>query len=137
MSDDRIVSLDERRASPPRKLAATLVFGNHRLRMPVNFRAAGPEWVVDEVAARFDERADEVTVYPRFGMLEHSPDGTSGRVAEHGHGVQAELYFERDIFLALQGAALSSRPLTLFVTFLAEDGCSPSSLALAIEQRAD
>lgn len=135
MSDDRVVSLKDRRSEPKPTLGGCLVFANDQLRMPMDMGATGPEWTtIDPIEVQLEGRSEPSPVYARFGMIEHSPEGTSGYVAEHEHGLVAELYFERDLFLAFQGAALSAAPLTLFVTFGAPDG-APPILMLAIERR--
>lgn len=135
MSDDRIVSLKDRRSEPKPVLGACLVFANDRLRMPVEPNATGPVWTtIEPVEAQIDGREAPVQVYPRFGMIDHSPDGTSGWVMTHEDSISAHLYFERDLFLALQSAAFSAAPLTLFVTFGVRNG-APPTLMLAIERR--
>jgi hypothetical protein len=135
VSDDRVVSLQGRRSDSKPVLAATLVFANDQLRMPMVMGATAPEWTtIDPIEVQLEGRPERTTVHARFGMIDHSPEGTSGYVSENEHGVTADLYFERDLFLALQSAAVSSAPLTLFVTFGARDG-APPSLMLAIERR--
>ena len=135
MSDDRVVSMHGRRTEPKAVLAGCLVFANDQLRMPMARSATGPEWTtIDPIEVQLEGRPEPTTVRARFGMIEHSPEGTSGYVSENEHGVTADLYFERDLFLAFQAAALSSAPLTLFVTFGARDD-APPSLMLAIERR--
>lgn len=135
MSDDRIVSLTDRRPAPARRLAATLVFANDQLRMPMEHGATGPVWTtIDPVEVSIEGREAPVRVQPRFGMIDHSPDGTSGELFDSGASMAVDLYFERDLFMAFQGAALSATPLTLFVTFGVHDG-APPSLMLAIERR--
>ncbi|HYC67666.1 hypothetical protein [Brevundimonas sp.] len=135
MSDDRVVSLKDRRSEGGPRLGGCLVFANDQLRMPMVMGAVAPEWTtIDPVEIRMDGRAEPTSVLVRFGMIDHSPDGTSGYVGENEHGVTAALYFERELFLAFQSAALSPAPLTLFVTFSARDD-SPPNLMLAIERR--
>ena len=135
MSDDRIVSLKDRRSEPGPMLGACLVFANDQLRMPMEMGATGPEWTtIDPVEVQIEGRSEPTTVHARFGMIDHSPDGTSGYVSEHEYGITARLYFERDLFLAFQSAALSPVPLTFFITFHSRDD-SPPSLMLAIERR--
>ena len=134
MSDDRVVSLTSRRAEPKPPLGACLVFANDRLRMPMEMGATCPVWTVDDLEATPTDRDAPVSVHARFGMIDHSPDGTSGRVSEGEFGLTADLYFEREIFALLQGAALSACPLTLFVTFSASNG-APPTLMLAVERR--
>ena len=136
MSDGRVVSLKDRRSEPGPVLSACLVFPNDLLRMPMEPSPPGPVWTtLEPVETQIDGRDAPVSVYPRFGMIDHSPDGTSGWVLAHEDGsISAHLYFERDLFVALQSAALSTAPLTLFVTFGARDG-APPTLMLAIERR--
>ena len=134
MSDDRVVSLGARRPPAGRRLAATLVFPNYLLRMPMEPGATAPVWAIEPIEASFADRDEPMTVHPRFGMIDHSPDGGSGRVVEDDGVVRADLYFERELFLALQSAAFSSMPLTLFVTFGAEND-APPNVMLAIERR--
>lgn len=135
MSDDRVVSLKDRRTEPKPALRGCLVFPNDQLRMPMEFGATGPVWTtVEPVEIRMEGRVGPVLVEARFGMIEHSPEGSSGRVSEGDGVLTAEFYFERDLFMAFQGAALSASPLTLFVTFGALDG-APPTLMLAIERR--
>lgn len=135
MSDDRVVSLKGRRSEPKPTLAGCLVFANDRLRMPMEMGATGPEWTtIEPVEIQIEGRPEPTPVHVRFGMIDHSPEGHSGYVDENEHGITADLYFERDLFLAFQSAALSSAPLTLFVTFGARDG-APPNLMLAIERR--
>ena len=135
MSDDRVVSLKDRRSGPKAVLGGCLVFANDQLRMPMAMGGVAPEWTtIDPVDVQLEGRSEPTPVYARFGMIDHSPDGHSGSVSENEHGVTADLYFERDLFLAFQSAALSSAPLTLFVTFSARDG-GPPNLMLAIERR--
>lgn len=134
MSDDRVVTLKTRRPGPAPRLVATLIFPNDQLRLPMERNAGGPVWVVEPIETLIGDNEEPTLVYPRFGMIDHSPDGTSGRVIRDEHGVSAELYFERDIFLTLQSAAFSSMPLTLFVTFGAAEGEAPTVM-LGIERR--
>lgn len=135
MSNDRVVSLTGRRAEPKAVLGGCLVFSNDQLRMPMEMGAASPEWTtIDPIEIQIEGRPEPTPVYVRFGMIDHSPQGDSGYVSENEHGITADLYFERDLFLAFQSAALSSAPLTLFVTFAARDG-APPHLMLAIERR--
>jgi len=116
-------------------LGGCLVFANDQLRMPMAMGATGPEWTtIDPIEVQLEGRSESTTVHPRFGMIDHSPDGKSGYVSENEHGVTADLYFARDLFVAFQTAALSSAPLTLFVTFAARDD-APPILMLAIERR--
>jgi hypothetical protein len=137
VSDDRVVSLKDRRSEPKPVLGGCLVFANDRLRMPMDVGASGPVWTTfDPIEVQLEGRSGLTPVRARFGMVDHSPDGTSGSVFETEYGVTADLYFERDLFGALQGAALSTAPLTLFVTFGARDG-APPILMLAIERRND
>lgn len=97
--------------------------------------AVAPEWTtLEPIEVQLEGRSDPVPAYVRFGMVEHSPEGNSGYVSEGEHGLSASLYFERELFLAFQGAALSAAPLTLFVTFGARDG-APPTLMLSIERR--
>ncbi len=97
--------------------------------------AAGPEWTtIHPIEVQIEGRPEPTPVHARFGMIDHSPDGTSGYVGENEHGITADLYFPRDLFLAFQSAALSSTPLTLFITFSAADD-APPNLMLAIERR--
>lgn len=97
--------------------------------------AVAPEWTtLEPIEVRLEGRSEPVPAYVRFGMIEHSPQGDSGYVSEGEHGLSASLYFERELFLAFQGAALSATPLTLFVTFGARDD-APPTLMLAIERR--
>ena len=135
MSDDRVVSLKDRRSEPGPVLSACLVFANDQLRMPMGMGQVAPEWTtIDPIEVQIQGRSESVPVHATFGMIDHSPERSSGYVGESEHGITAELYFERDLFLAFQAAALSSAPLTLFVTFGARDG-APPSLMLAIERR--
>jgi hypothetical protein len=135
VSDDRVVLLKDRRSEPGPVLAGCLVFGNEQLRMPMAMGATAPEWTTSApIEVELEGRPGPTPVYVRFGMIDHSPEGTSGCVSENEHGVTADLYFERDLFLAFQSAAVSSAPLTLFVTFAARDD-SPPNLMLAIERR--
>jgi hypothetical protein len=135
VSDDRVVSLKDRRSEPRPVLGGCLVFANDQLRMPMAMGATGPEWTpIDPLEIQMEGRSEPTTVHARFGMIDHSPEGTSGYVSENEHGVTADLYFERDLFVAFQAAALSPAPLTLFVTFAARDD-APPSLMLAIERR--
>ena len=135
MSDDRVVSLNGRRSEPRPALGACLVFANDQLRMPMAMGATGPEWTtINPIEVQIEGRSEPTPVHVRFGMIDHSAEGTSGYVSENEHGVTAQLYFERDLFLAFQAAALSSAPLTIFVTFGARDD-APPSLMLAIERR--
>jgi hypothetical protein len=135
VSDDRVVSLRGRKSEPRPVLAGCLVFANDQLRMPMVMRATGPEWTtIDPIEVQLEGRTEPTRVHARFGMIDHSPEGTSGYVGENEHGVTADLYFARDLFVAFQAAALSPAPLTLFVTFGARDD-APPSLMLAIERR--
>ncbi|NBW07437.1 MAG: hypothetical protein EBR82_05370 [Caulobacteraceae bacterium] len=135
MSDDRVISLKTRRPEPGPTLGGCLVFANDQLRMPMVMGAVGPEWTtLEPIEIRMEGRSESTPVHATFGMIDHSPDGTSGFVSENEHGVTAALYFERDLFVAFQAAALSAAPLTLFVTFGARDG-APPILMLAIERR--
>lgn len=135
MSDDRVVSLKGRRPEAKPVLSGCLVFANDQLRMPMNMGATAPEWTtLDPVEVQIEGRDGLTPVHARFGMIDHSPERNSGSVFENEHGVTAELYFERELFLAFQAAALSPAPLTLFVTFGARDG-APPTLMLAIERR--
>lgn len=135
MSDDRVVSLKDRRSEPKAILGGCLVFANDQLRMPMAMGAVAPEWTtIDPIEVQLEGRPGLTPVHARFGMIDHSPDGNSGYVGENEHGITADLYFERDLFLAFQSAAVSSAPLTLFVTFGARDG-APPTLMLAIERR--
>jgi hypothetical protein len=137
VSDDRVVSLTSRRTEPKPPLGACLVFANDRLRMPMEMRAPSPVWTVSPFVEAVPTGRDQpVPVYARFGMIEYSPHGTSGEVFENEHGITADLYFEREIFALLQGAALSAAPLTLFITFSAADG-APPTLMLSVERRTD
>ena len=137
MSDDRVVSLKDRRSEPRAVLGGCLVFANDQLRMPMEMGATGPEWTtIHPIEVQIEGRDGPTPVHVHFGMIDHSPEGTSGYVTENEHGITADLYFERDLFLAFQSAALSSAPLTLFVTFGARDG-APPTLMLAIERRTD
>ncbi len=135
MSDDRVVSLKDRRSEPRPVIGGCLVFANDQLRMPMEMGATAPEWTtIEPIEIQMEERSEPTSVRASFGMIDHSPDGTSGYVHEHEHGLIAKLYFERDLFLALQSAAFSATPLTLFVNFAARDD-SPPNLMLAIERR--
>ncbi|HEY0599837.1 hypothetical protein [Brevundimonas sp.] len=135
MSDDRVVSLKGRRPESKPTLAGCLVFANDQLRMPMEMGATAPEWTtLEPIEVQLEGRSGPTPVHVRFGMIDHSPEGTSGYVDENEHGVNADLYFERDLFLAFQSAAVSAAPLTLFVTFAARDG-APPHLMLAIERR--
>ena len=135
MSDDRIVSLKDRRSEPKAVLGGCLVFANDQLRMPMAMGAVAPEWTtIDPIEVQLEGRPEPTPVHVRFGMVDHSPEGNSGYVSENEHGITADLYFERDLFLAFQAAALYPAPLTLFVTFGARDG-APPNLMLAIERR--
>ncbi len=135
MSGDRVVSLKDRRSEPKAVLGGCLVFANDQLRMPMAMGAVAPEWTtIDPIEVRLEGRDETTPVYARFGMIEYSPEGNSGYVSESEHGVTADLYFDRELFLALQAAALSPAPLTLFVTFGARDG-APPTLMLSIERR--
>ncbi|HYC73800.1 hypothetical protein [Brevundimonas sp.] len=135
MSDDRVVSLKDRRSEPRPVLAGCLVFANDQLRMPMEMGATSPEWTtIEPIEIQMEGRSEPTPVHVRFGMIDHSPEGNSGYVSENEHGITAHLYFERDLFLAFQSAAFSSAPLTLFVNFAARDD-SPPNLMLAIERR--
>lgn len=135
MSDDRVISLKARRAEPKPTLGGCLVFANDQLRMPMAMGAIAPVWTtIDPIEVQIEGRPEPTPVYATFGMVEHSPDGTSGTVFETEHSITADLYFERDLFNAFQAAALSAAPLTFFVTFGARDG-APPILMLAIERR--
>ena len=135
MTDDRVVSLKDRRSGSRAVLGGCLVFANDQLRMPMAMGGLAPEWTtIDPVEVQLEGRPEPTPVHARFGVIDRSPHGHSGSVSENEHGVTADLYFERDLFLALQSAALSSAPLTLFVTFSARDG-APPNLMLAIERR--
>ena len=135
VSDDRVISLKDRRSEPKPVLGGCLVFANDQLRMPMAMGATAPVWTtIDPIGIQIEGRPESTPVHATFGMVDHSPDGTSGTVFENEHGITAELYFERDLFDAFQSAALSAAPLTLFVTFGARDG-APPILMLAIERR--
>ncbi len=135
MSDDRVVSLKTRRSGPGPALGGCLVFPNDQLRMPMGRDRHAPAWTtIDPVEIQIEGRPHPTPVHATFGMVDHSPEGTSGYVAETEYGITAELYFERDMFLAFQSAAMSAAPLTLFVTFGAREG-APPILMLAIERR--
>ncbi len=135
MSDDRVVSLKDRRSEPKAVLGGCLVFANDQLRMPMAMGAVAPEWTtVDPIMVQLEGRPEPTPVHARFGMIDHAPEGDSGYVSENEHGITASLYFERELFLAFQSAAVSSAPLTLFITFAARDDSLPT-LMLAIERR--
>jgi len=139
VSDDRVISFSGRRTPGPAPakplLSGCLVFANDQLRMPMEMGATGPVWTtLDPVEIQIDGRDGLTPVHATFGMIDHSPEGTSGSVFENEHGVTANLYFERDLFTAFQAAAVSPAPLTLFVTFGARDD-APPILMLAIERR--
>ena len=135
MSDERVVSLKDHRSGPKAALGGCLVFANDQLRMPMAMAALAPEWTtINPIEVQLEGRPEPTPVHVRFGMIDHSQDGTSGYVSENEHGLTADLYFERELFLAFQAAALSPAPLTLFVTFAAHDG-APPNLMLAIERR--
>jgi hypothetical protein len=117
VNDDRVVSLKDRRSEP-------MAMG-----------AVAPEWTtITPIEVQLEGRPESTPVHVRFGMIDHAPEGDSGYVSESEHGITASLYFERELFLAFQSAAVSSAPLTLFVTFAARDD-SPPTLMLAIERR--